>query len=289
MRLVCWMKVEDWEDKVDELAKTEPLWTDIFNVYELWCSFDVDGDGMNEEIVVDFHPDSGVFLSARYNWYEDLHRPYRISNFITVEGIWPGIGVCKQVEQLQEEVTTIHRQRLDNATLANMSQIVLKKGSGYGAGEPLFPGKMWFLDDPANDIAPFSLSEIYPSSYINEENITSYYEKRTGANEVMLGLPQSGTPATATSDLTRLAEGNKRFDLVLRNVKQWLSKIGVDVITNYQLFGNQQAHWYILGEDGVWVDHVLRMPSVLVRRGAIVDITVTDTITNRQVEQPTMA
>jgi len=273
------------QEEVARLSKTEPKWTDVFEVFELWCSFDVDGDGINEEIVVDYHRASKTFLSIRYNWYDDLHRPYRICNFLNVEGIWPGIGICKQVEQLQEEVTTIHRQRLDNATLANMSQIVLRKGMGYGNGEPIFPGKMWFVDDPTKDIQQFKLSEIYPSSYINEESIVSYYEKRTGANEVILGIPQTGTPGTATSDLTRLAEGNKRFDLVLKNVKRWLSAIGYDVVANYQEFGNQNSHFLIMGEEGIEVERVLNMPSVLVRRGAVIDLTVSDTITNRQVEQ----
>jgi hypothetical protein len=245
----------------------------------------VDGDGINEEVVVDYHRETGTFLSIRYNWYDDLHRPYRIANYLNVEGIWPGIGVCKQTEQMQQEVTTMHRQRLDNATLSNMTQIVLRKGMGYNAGEPIFPGKMWFVDDPGKDIVPFKLNEIYPSSYINEESIISYYEKRTGANEAILGIPQSGTPGTATSDLTRLAEGNKRFDLVLKNVKRWLSAIGVDVVINYQIFGNQKSHFFILGSDGAEVEKVLNMPSVLVRRGAVIDLTVTDTISNRQVEQ----
>ena len=168
-----------------------------------------------------------------------------------------------------------------------MTQLAIRKGTGYGPGEPIFPGKMWFLDDPIRDIKEFKLSEIYPSSYANEDAIIRYWEKRTGANEVVLGIPQEGTPGTATSDLTRLAEGNKRFDLAMKNIKRWLSLIGVDVITNMQLFGNQQVHWSILGEDGIWVENVLNMPSVLVRKGALIDLSVTDSVSNRQVEQQT--
>ena len=273
--------------QVEKEAKTEPIWSEVLEVYELWCSFDIDGDGWNEEIVVDYFKDSGEFLSIRYNWNDDLHRPYRIANFLNVEGIWPGIGVCTQTEQFQVEATTIHRQRLDNATLANMTQLAIRKGLGYGPGEPIFPGKMWFLDDPQRDIREFKLSEIYPSSYANEDAIIRYWEKRTGANEVVLGIPQEGTPGTATSDLTRLAEGNKRFDLAMKNIKRWLSLIGVDVVTNMQQFGNQQAHWWILGEDGKFVEQVLDMPSVLVRKGALIDLSVTDSLTNLQVEQTT--
>jgi hypothetical protein len=271
-------------DHIEHLANAEPLWYSTYDFYELWISFDIDNDGWDEEIVVDYHKDSGTFLSVRYNWYEDLHRPYRIGTYVKVEGIWPGIGVCKQVEQFQAEVTTIHRQRLDNATLGNMGMIVLRKGSGYGPGEPIFPGKMWFLDD-VNDIAPLKLNEVYPSAYANEQAVMSYSDKRVGVNDLILGLQPAGTPATATSDVARLAESNKRFDLVLKKIKRWLSLIGVDVITNYQLFGDQQVHWLVLDEDGIYVDQVLQMPSVLVRRGAVIDLTVTDTITNREIEK----
>ena len=273
------------QKRQEELANAEPYDTATFKVKELYVSFDVDKDGWDEEIVVDYHRATGKFLSIRYNWYEDLHRPYRLVKYLPVEGIWPGIGICKQVEQFQEEATTIHRQRLDNATLANMAQIVIRKGLGYGDKEPIFPGKMWFVDNVQTDIKEFKLSEPYNSSFSNEESVVRYYEKRSGVNEVVLGIPHEGTPGTATSDLTRLAEGNKRFDLVLKNVKRTLSLAGYDVVSNIQFFGNGQIHWITEGDDGIQVEKVLRMPSVLVRRGAIIDLTVSDSITNRDVEQ----
>lgn len=274
----------DYKRHIQKLADVEPLWNARFRFQEIWASFDVDGDGEDEEIIFDYHKPSQTILSIRYNWYADTHRPYHICNYNRVEGVWVGIGICKQSEQFQEEITTIHRQRVDNATLANMTTIVMKRGNGYGPGEPIFPGKMWFLDD-VSDIQPFKLAEVYPSSYANEESSLRYWEKLTGANEVILGEAHQGTPGTATSDLTRLAEGNKRFDLVLKNIRRWASALGYDVITNYQLFGNQEVHWLIGAEEGAPVEAILRMPSVLVRRGAVVDLTVTDSITNREVEQ----
>lgn len=269
----------------DKIAHTEPLWYQTFEVYELYFGFDVDKDGWDEEIVVDYHKESGKFLSARYNWYDDLHRPYRICNYVPVEGIWTGIGICKMTEQFQNEVTTIRRQRLDNATLANMSQLILKKGMGYGPGEAIFPGKMWFVDDPQKDMREFKLSEVYPSSLQNEMAVNRDSDKRTSVNDVILGLPQEGTPATATSDLTRLAEGNKRFDLVLKNYRRFMALLGTDVITNYQLFGDQEIHWEVLGEDGKFIDELLILPSSLVRKGAIIELTVTDSITNQTTEK----
>lgn len=277
---------EEYEEELDKLAHTEPLWGKTFKTEEIWAAFDVDKDGVDEEIVIDFHWRSNTILSIRYNWYEDMHRPYRIGQYIKVEGRWAGIGVGKQNEQFQDIITTIHRQKLDNATLANMRMIAIKKGSGYGPDEPVFPGKMWFLDDPVSDIHPLEMSEIYQSSFVNEEVLVRYSDKRTGANDLVLGIPQSGTPGTATGDLSRLAESNKKFDLVLKNVRRWFSLLGADVVENYQQFGDQRRHYLVLDpEEAQWVDKILQMPSSLVSEGAIVELTATDSVVNRQVEQ----
>lgn len=275
----------EYEHEKDVDAHTEPAWNQEFRWYEIWLSFDVDGDGVDEEIVVDFHRDSNTILSCRYNWYSDLHRPYRVGVYVPVEGRIYGIGIGKQNEQFQPLITTMHRQRVDNATLANMMQIAVKKTSGYGPGEPLFPGKMWFLDNPTQDIVGLKLSENYTSQITHEEYAQTLSEKRSGANEIILGSPHEGTPGTATSDVTRLAESNKRFDLVLRNIRAWLGQLGMDVLANQQQFGTRGLHWLVLGEDGQYVEEFLNLPPQLIRDGAIVEVTVTDSINNETVKQ----
>ncbi|KKL53924.1 hypothetical protein LCGC14_2270550, partial [marine sediment metagenome] len=273
-------------DAIEKLDKFEPRWHDKFRVQELWCSFDIDGvDGEDEEIIVDYHHASSTILSIHYNWYSDLHRPYRVTQYVKVEGRFWGLGIGKQNEQFQTIITTIKRQSLDNATLANMRMLAVKKQSGISSDEPIFPGKIWFLDDPSRDVQVLQMSEIYQSAYANEQSIQLYSDKRTGVNETLLGIPAQGTPGTATGDLARIAEGNKRFDLVLRNIRRWLGLLGQDVLSNYQQFGDQQRHWLVLEEEGGWVERVLNMPQQLVRSGAIVELSATSSITNRQVEQ----
>lgn len=273
-----------YHEKMDELTKEEPIWHEKFKTQEIWASFDVDGDGVDEEIVVDFHHASRTILAPRYNWYEDLHRPYRVGQYVPVEGRIFGLGIGKQNEQFQKEVTTIHRQRLDNATLANMRMMIVKKTAGFGPKEPVFPGKMWFVDD-TNDIKDLQLSEVYPSAYANEESILRYSEKRTGVNEVLLGIAPSGTPGTATGDLARIEEGNKRFNAVLKNIRRWYGQLGQDVLANFQQFGNRQQHWLMLEDEGKWVEQILTIPTELVSRGAVIEVTATSSLTNQQVEQ----
>lgn len=276
----------DYERAKDQAGHTEPAWHEVFRTQEIWLSFDIDKDGVDEEIVVDYHRDSRIILSARYNWYDDLHRPYRHCNYMPVEGRFYGIGIGKQNEQFQKLITTIHRQRLDNQTLANMMQLAIKKTAGYGPGEPLFPGKLWFLDNPREDIIPLKVSDTYLTQVNHEDYARTYSERRTGVNEVVLGMPHEGTPGTATSDTMRLAEGNKKFDMTLRNVRRWLGPLGTDTLANYQQFGDNQRHWLKMGRDkGQVIEQILALPPQLVRDGAIVEVTVTDSITNKEVQR----
>jgi hypothetical protein len=225
-----------YKQKIQELENQTPVFPKELGWVEVWLSFDVDNGKEEKEIVVHYHREAQLIMSCRYNWYDDLHRPYRIGNYMPLEHRWHGIGIAKQNEQFQREITTQHRQRLDNATLANMRMIKVSKLSGYGPGEPVFPGKMWLVDD-IKDIETFQLGEIYPSSYNNESQTLTYAQQRTGINEITLGMPQVGTPGTASSDLSRTQEGTRKFDYTYGNFKKFVKQVSLDAICNEMQFG----------------------------------------------------
>lgn len=274
-----------------ELEGREPTIVNENQPYEwvrLWLTFDVArakdiirdyGDaailppGSEErEIVVDYHPSSQTLMSVRYNWYYDLRRPYYKCVYFPVEHRWDGVGICKQLSQFQREITTQHRQRLDNATLANVRMIKVNKFSGYGPNEPIFPGKMWFLDR-MDDVETFQLGEIYPSSYSNEHQTLQYAQQRSGVNELNLGMPQVGTPGTATAELSRVQESNKKFDFVYGNVRRFASEVIVDVAAQLQQFGPKELKYFENVEGGNLARKFLELPSSLIKEGIIVDIT----------------
>lgn len=255
----------------EELEERKPLRPRRLDFLELWLGFDIDGDGKDEEIQVFYHRSSRFLMAVRYNWYEDLRRPYRYSNYIPVEHRWNGIGICKQNEQFQREITTIHRQRLDNATLANMRMFKVHKLSGYGPNEPVFPGKMWFLDDMAH-IETVQMGEVYQSSYANEQSSLVYSQQRTGVNEVILGMPQVGTPGTATGDLARIQEGNKKFDFSFKNIKTTLNDLVMDVVLNIHQFGTQNVEYFQIVENGHLIVQLLQQPASVISRGILFEV-----------------
>jgi hypothetical protein len=261
----------EFEESQERLENTEPSWPEKMEWVELWLSFDVDGSRQEKEIVVHYHRPSRTFMSVRYNWNMDLSRPYRTGVYFPVEHRWRGIGICKKNEQFQREVTTQHRQRLDNATLANMRMIVIHKLSGYGPREPVFPGKMWFVDDMTH-VQTIQMGDVYNSSYANEQATLLYSQQRTGVNEVTLGMPQVGTPGTATSDLARIQEGNKKFDFIYSNFREFVEQIIVDTAATIQQFGPRKLRYFETTENGRLVAAFFQMPEAHIRDGLLIQL-----------------
>lgn len=150
---------DDFRQHQQELENKEPIMPKEITWYEIWLAFDVarkrdltreygndafPPGGEDREIVVLYCPEARCLLSVRYNWHEDLRRPFYKEVYFPVEFRWAGIGACKQLDQFQKEITMQHRQRIDNATLANTRMFKVNKMSNYGPNEPIFPGKMWF-------------------------------------------------------------------------------------------------------------------------------------------------
>lgn len=262
-----------YKQDVQKLTNQTPVFPKDIGWVEIWLSFDVDGSDKKKEIVVHYHRTAQTIMSCRYNWYDDLHRPYRYGNYFTLEGRWTGIGICKQNDQFQREVTTQHRQRLDNATLANMRMIKVSKLSGYGPGEPVFPGKIWLVDDP-KDIDTFQMGEIYPSSFNNESQTLTYAQQRVGVNELTLGMPQVGTPGTASSDLSRVQEGSRKFDYSFKNYKRFLNQISQDVVCNTVQFGfrDNSIFDFLCGDQSDEVRAFFKIPINKLRQSLALDL-----------------
>lgn len=262
----------EFERNQQELEKRVPVWPQRVNWYEIWMSWDTDKSGRKFEIVLHYHRESSKFLAIRYNWNTRATRDYERGIYFPVEYRWWGLGVCKQNEQFLIEVTTQHRQRLDNATLANMRMFKVSKLSGYGPNEPIFPGKMWFLDD-MDHIDSLQMGEIYPSAYNNEQATLIYSQQRTGVNESILGMPQQGTPGTATSDLARIQESNKKFDYTYGNIKEFTTAIIRKTAIVNQQFGNRNIEFYARAEpDGPLILQALQLPEEYILDGLVIEL-----------------
>jgi hypothetical protein len=254
------------------------------NWWEMWIDFDIDKSGTKKALQVYYHYESQTLLGVRYNTNSDLRRPYRTGVYIPVEHRWAGVGICKQNDQFQLEVTIQHRQRIDNATIANIRMFKVAKLSGYGPKEPIFPGKMWFLDD-MKDIEAFQAGEIYPSSYNNEQQSLYYSQQRTGVNDLTTGMPAAGTPGTATSDLSRVQESKRKSDYCIDNMKAFALDVVYDVFDVIQTYGPQNVSYVSLNDPTGELQQILSLPTEAIRDSLIFKLNISGQSTNQILDQ----
>lgn len=262
---------DDYRRELERLQGETPSYPKFIQWYELWMSFDTDQSKKLKEIVVHYHRPSRTFLSIRYNWNDDLHRPYRSANYFPLEHRWNGVGIAKQLDQFQKEITIQHRQRLDSGTLANARMLKVKKMSGYGPGEPFFPGKIWMVDD-MEDVESFQLGDLPTSAFSNENSTLMFAQQRSGINDLNLGMPQAGTPGTATSDLARVQEGSRKFDYSYRNIKRAMDTIVVDVACNIAQFGLSNSRYLDLQPQGAALKAFFKQPATDIRQQLLASI-----------------
>lgn len=244
-------KTGDVQEKQEMLEATTPNRRDTYEIYEIWLSWDVDGDGLEEEIVAWYHPPTQTLLRVQYHMFWHSERPFIVLRYFPKEYRFYGQGLCDQLEALQEEISEIHNQRLDNASIANVRPLLVRRGSkSLKPGDPLFTGQPIPVDNP-DDVVPLVIGEIYPSTIMNEDMTRSYAERLSGANEASSRGAMPVTRTTATAQLALLQEQAKRFDQTIRNARDGIAKIGWYAFSTYFQFGADEkkiVQW--LGERG---------------------------------------
>ena len=267
------------------------------NLWEVHCRFDSTGDGSVDDVVATFHLPSRTLLRAIYNPYAHNQRPYAAARYMRGDGFY-GIGVIEQAEMVQEILSELLNSSMDNARLANSPMIAVKPGANVVPGEPIYPLKMWLLDNPATDVREFKFTTPYPSLQQLGPLIQLFGERRTGFSDLqqgnIQGLP-SRTPATSMMQL--LQEGNRRFDLTLKDLRFCLDEVGTRILQNCQQFmsnpvqnpeAGRQLEMVVmaLGQpEGGYVAQTLALPLDDVANGLGVNVTATSGSVNKEVEK----
>jgi hypothetical protein len=241
-----------------------PVWPKRLEFYQIYTAWDFDNETYDQEICFVWHRQSRQFGAIWYNWFWDYRRPYRKGNYFPLEFRWAGIGIGKQNEMFQQEMTSIHRQRLDNGTIANLRMFKVNRNADIKPDEPLFPGKLWFLDD-MNDVQPLEMGDVKVSAYNNENSIMLLSQQRTGVNELTLGMPQMGTPGTATDSAARVQESARKFDFTFNNTRTFLDELITDTLCNMAQWGPNAKRIELL-ENGTKVELFLKQDYELFRK-----------------------
>ncbi len=205
-----------------------------------WCVYfqrDLDDDGYPEDYYMYLHAGTKTVLDIRPNPHLFGMRPFVVGKFVTEEGELYGRGVPETLADLQDEATTIHRQRRDNAHLANIRMFKGRTGSVlYDSIRPE-AFKVIKSTDPEHDLFEFKLSDMRQVDAFEENIVLQMASDIVG--ESTLGGPITSPQgrAAATTIMAALQEGAERSDLNIANLRAAGSEQGAQIVELYQTYG----------------------------------------------------
>lgn len=259
-------------------------------IYEVWCDYDINDDGLPERLVIHYHYESRTFLSLRYNWYFSQRKPYTVIPYTVSNESLYGIGIAEMVKPFQDAIVRWHQMAADNAYLANIRMYIVKRDAGIEEVPRLYAGKCFFVDDPTKDFKPFQAGDIYPSTLSERQNLFGLMEKRTGVSDYLTGResPIIGTRATATSTLALIQEGTKRVEEVLENIRAGFAEIIQNCFYIWIQYGLGEIKDIVFGDDQTGVDlekFFQQMSERNVNGSVAIELTATDAAGSRQAMQ----
>ena len=199
-----------------------------------------------------------------------------------------GEGLAETVEHLQEEISTIHNQRIDNATIANLRIILVRRlFAGLRPGDRLWTGKIVKVPESVKeDVGTLQLGEVYPSTERAEVMAMQYVERvAPGAGEQATGSASPVTRTTATAQMAVLEELNRMFDMPIKNLRESLTEVSEQHTDLFTIVGTGGLAEELLGPvNGKLVDEGLRQPSELLRRRLKIQVQSTRASLNKEVE-----
>jgi len=226
-------KDEDMEVQKDRIAgdnddrerSTEADSHRTLTLLTCFDGFDIDGDGIDEQVVWWVCKETQVLLKASLVeeiWpFKTPRRPFSEAVFLPVEGRRQGIGLLEMVEGFYEAKKILVDQAIDNNALTNLPFFFYRpSGSTRPEVVTLAPGEGYPLADPQRDVHFPSLSNNNVANTINLlRQLTAEEEKLTLTGDIQFGrVPPGGSSALRTVGGMELLQnqGEARPERVLR-------------------------------------------------------------------------
>jgi hypothetical protein len=199
----------------------------MYNIYETYLRYDIDDDGIDEEIVAWVEDRSKRVLRITYleRVGPGSKRPFVLKKFIPQPGPY-GKGLGEILYGLNNELDYIHNQRLDYGTLQNLPFFFYRAASGLNPiSLKLGPGMGVPVDDPQGDINFPRLNGGTSYGFQEEAQVTRYSENASGITQFTLGnIQQQGATRTATGTAALVNELNANIDIHIKRYQRGYRK-----------------------------------------------------------------
>ena len=209
---------------------------DIYECYYAWWH-----NKRKYRIIESYHKGTKTVLRRVFNFLPDNELPIlRARMGYRTDGMY-GHGLAELLERYQEELSTVHNQRLDNATAANTRALrVSPRAHQLDSNVELYP--MALLVGEKDDIEAIQIADVYPSSFENEQVTLAHVQSRAGITPAIAGSggggPQKKTGSySAAGTLATMQESNSRVNLEASDFRHAHVKLGSLLTAMYAKYG----------------------------------------------------
>lgn len=193
-------------------------------------------------IVESYHKKTKTVLRRTFSYIPDNELPIlRARLGYRTDGIY-GHGFAELLERYQEELSTVHNQRLDNATAANTRALrVSPRARNLDANIELYP--MALLVGEKDEIEPLAIADVYESSFQNETVTLGLVQSRAGISPAISGsgaggpMPKRPGVYGSAGTLAAMQESNSRVNLETGDFRHAHVKLGSLLTAIYGKFG----------------------------------------------------
>ncbi|NIO44965.1 MAG: hypothetical protein GTN36_05440 [Candidatus Aenigmarchaeota archaeon] len=231
---------------------------DRYEILEAYLQTDVDGSGINSDVIVWVAKRTKTLLRATY-----LHRickkgkrPFSSIIYHKRSGNNQElpVGLPELLHPIQKELDAIHNMRIDFGMISTVPFGFYRPGSGVEPNEiKMEPGVLIPLDNPQSDVFFPNLGNRTFFGQQEEQNLYVMVERLTGISDLSLGVisGKQGATRTATGSRALLGETATNLNVPLKRLNRGWKRLLEIFLAQLQERIPKGHQYRVTGEDGL--------------------------------------
>lgn len=231
--------LQDYIENEQGLSNTSTgTLSDEYDLYECW--FRYQHNGTNFRLVAIHHKLSKTRLACFYNYYPDNMDIFEDAKLAYDDDQYYGYGFAEMLKAYQDEISELHRQRINAKTLSNTTAFRVNKNSKLHSILQFYPGVMVPADH--GEIERLELNNPQADSLDGENLSLALVKERTGIDPATGGtgggiVNQKRGIYSSQGTFAVLQQQNSRTGLRMSDMRSAHSRAGSKFAKMYAHFG----------------------------------------------------
>lgn len=193
-----------------------------------YCYFDIDNDGIAEDLKVIWNMTSGGILKIMLS--DELKRPFNLEAYQDRAHTPLGLGVMKMAASYQRMGTTLWNNHVWNLQISNTKMYAMPEVM-MNESDEIYPGKRWANDD--GKIEAIDMGEVNNSALEAEAVMAAKLKERIGVQNLSAPI-RSSSRTPGISMLSMIQQANRRFTHPFNNMRTQAANVVMQCLYRYQ-------------------------------------------------------